>query len=212
VSKKKNRKHHKGAQGRPAADSAAGPLDAQDPAAAERRAQQLKEWRERKKRKEHKKTPAAVYAWGGLAAALVVAFVAGGVLLFTGGGSDASAVPTPTPRPDPRVAGLTPERTFVVEAGDSGQERGPYFEPRIIEARAGEVIEIVMKNVGSVAHNLVIAGLDDQYGTADDWITEPPTIHPGQEGAVIVKIDEPGQYRFHCEFHPVQQTGTLILR
>jgi plastocyanin len=114
------------------------------------------------------------------------------------------------------VNGLPIEETFTVEADDDGQATNTRFVPNVITAEAGHVIEITVPNIGSVAHNLRVAGLDGEYEPdaprSDDWITDPATIEAGQEGKVVVKIDEPGSYPFRCDFHALQQIGTLILR
>ena len=36
-------------------------------------------------------------------------------------------------------------------------------------------------------------------------------IKPGETGRVVLKIDEPGTYRFRCAFHPTFEIGTLTL-
>jgi len=54
------------------------------------------------------------------------------------------------------------------------------------------VVEIRMINVGSVAHNLRVSGVDKEYATRDDFLTDPGTIKEGEEGSVLVKIDDPG--------------------
>ena len=111
--------------------------------------------------------------------------------------------------PDSRVAGLTPNASLEIEAGDAGQATGTYFEPSDPTAAAGDVIELTLTNVGSVAHNLRISGLDKRMNTADDWDT--PVIAGGDETSIIVKIDEAGVYPFLCDLHPTTQTGVLTL-
>ena len=68
-----------------------------------------------------------------------------------------------------------------------------------------------------MTHNLRITGVDEEYGTADDFVTTPPDqasalIKPGESGFVVVRIDKPGQYAFRCDIHPNIQLGTLIVR
>jgi plastocyanin len=176
-----------------------------------RREEQKREWQQRKKAKERKKTPASVYAWAAAGVATVAIVGVAIFLLVQGGGDDSSASSAITPTPDSRTAGLPVDQTAEVEAGDAGQATAPYFEPNELTARAGEVIEITMVNVGSVAHNLRVSGADKEYDTRDDFLTEPGTIQPGEEGIVKVKIDEPGLYPFRCDFHAQQQIGDLII-
>lgn len=193
----------------PAASSEA----AGDPAAAERRAQQIREWEKRKREKERPRRSLAPFLWGGSMLGLVAA-TGLAVVLLAGGDDDSSPV-GPSATPDRRVAGLPIDETFTVEADDDGQAINPIFVPNTITAEAGQVIEIVVPNIGSVAHNLRLAGLDGEYEPdapgSDDWITDPATIEAGEEGRVVVKIDQPGSYPFRCDFHALQQIGTLIL-
>ncbi len=185
---------------------------------AARRAQQKREWAEQKHGKERAAGDSiAPLVWAGSGIAAVVVAVIVGVVLIAGGGGS-SSTPGPSPTPDPRLGGAPPAETFNVSATDDGVAINPRFVPNVITAKAGEVFQINVKNDGSSAHNLVIAGLDDTYDTADDWVTRDPNntnnpavIEPGDTGTVQVKIDVPGTYKFHCVLHPVQQTGTLIL-
>ncbi|HUF53108.1 MAG TPA: cupredoxin domain-containing protein [Dehalococcoidia bacterium] len=181
---------------------------------AARRAEQKREWAQRKRKKEGAARSTAPYIWGGGLAAVIALAVVGGVLLFSGGGDNRESDPSPTVREDPRVAGLPIDVTLTVNMDDSGQNVNPRFEPSTITAEAGQVVEIIAPNIGSVAHNLRLAGLNGEYEAgaprSDDWVTTPESVDPGDEGRVVVKIDEPGNYPFKCDFHPTQ-VGTLIL-
>jgi plastocyanin len=199
---------------RPQADAeaqTAGLTPEQQAEAEARREQQKLEWQQRKKAKERKKTPTAVYAWAGGIVATVAVVAVAVFLLLQGGGDDSSASSGITPTPDRRVAGLPVDQTIEVEAGDAGQATGTFFEPGELAGQAGQVIEIKVTNIGSVAHNLRVSGTDSEYDTRDDFLSEPGTIDPGEEGIVTLKIDEPGAYPFRCDFHSQQQIGTLIL-
>ena len=48
-------------------------------------------------------------------------------------------------------------------------------------------------------HGLRFSGADRQYGTSDDYVTEPPTLGPGEEGTVVIRFDSPGEYEFRHE-------------
>jgi plastocyanin len=177
----------------------------------ERRARQKMEWAAQKKQRERKPLPVALYAWiatggAGIAAVVVVAF-----LLLSGGGSGGS--PEPTPTLDPRVSDQPIAETIEIDA--VGAESGSTFDPASIRGPAGEVIEILITNVGTVSHAMRVSGPDGEYGDeqvpGDDFVAEPFAIKPGETGRVLVKIDEPGSYPFQCDFHPDTQKGTLIL-
>ncbi len=126
------------------------------------------------------------------------------------GGPATGSVALPTP--DPRVAGQSPAAYLQIEANDQGQATNPTFSPSSVTAKAGTVTEIVVKNVGSVNHNLRVSGPDMAYETGDDFVSSPGAIPPGSEGRVLVRIDKPGTYPFRCDFHPDQQLGSLVLQ
>lgn len=160
-----------------------------------------------KKQQRHGPKPATL-AWIAAAIAVVI-----GVGLFAylalSSDSDSELGTVVSATPDSRVAGLTPNATLAIEAGDAGQATGTYFAPDDPVATAGDVIEVTLTNVGSVAHNLRISGLDKQMNTADDW--ETAVIEAGDETSIVIKIDEPGAYPFWCDLHPTTQTGVLTL-
>src|SRR3972149_11987263 len=95
-------------------------------------------------------------------------------------------------------------------ADAEGQQVTPRFVPTTIEGKAGEVLEIDIRNVGTVAHNLRVSGSDKEYDTRDDFASA--AVQAGKEVKLLLKIDDPGSYPFRCDFHPDQQRGTLILR
>ncbi len=183
------------------------PLD--EAAATARREQQRREWALQKRAKERKPIPVALYAWlggGGLAIAGVFILI---FVVLSGGDSDST--PAVSATPDPRVAGEPIAQTVEISATDQGQNVNPRFSVTTIVGRAGEVIEIRMTNNGTVAHNLAVAGEDGEYGTRDDWITNPESVKAGEVGVVRVKIDTPGTYDYQCDFHPQAQVGQIVL-
>lgn len=179
---------------------------------AERRAQQKAEWAARKKKEERQPVSVTTWAWiGGVAGAVVIVGVVGFLVLSGGSDSDGAAEPTATA--DPRVDGLPIAETIELEAG--GAESGSYFQPSQITGPAGEVIELVITNTGTVSHNLRLSGEDGEYGDdrnpGDDFLSDPYAIKPGESARALVKIDKAGSYPFQCDFHPLDQKGTLVL-
>ncbi|MCH7484694.1 MAG: hypothetical protein IIA90_06050 [Chloroflexi bacterium] len=216
---KKNRKrreitrHQKEQRQAKAAAAGEGPRDSVEEAADDdapedeastikRRADQKHEYEKRKRAKARGSQPLAPYFWGGGVIAVVALAVLGGFLLLGGGGDGGGATPAPSATPDPRIAGLPIDQTITVDSDDDGQNVNPRFIPNAISGNAGDVIEIINPNIGSVPHNLRFAGLDGEYDTADDWLTDPPTIFAGDTGRVVVKFDEPGVYPFKCASTP----------
>ncbi len=155
-------------------------------------------------------------AW--VAAALVavggIAFIA--VVVLSGSDNSGPAVITPSRTPDPRVgtATTTAGQSFVVEA--AGDPNTAVFIPTSLQGKAGAVIEIIAKNTGTVAHNVRVSGPNKTFEPdeprSDDFVSDPLTIQPGQEGRVRLKLDQPGAYPFRCDFHPVLQIGTLTIQ
>ncbi len=107
--------------------------------------------------------------------------------------------------PDPRVAGLPVDDTMSVNVNDVN------FSSTELSGNAGDVIEILVTNTGTISHNMVVAGLDDEYDTGDDFEPQPFAIQPGETGRLVVKLDPPDAYRFRCAFHPTIEFGTLTL-
>ena len=141
-----------------------------------------------------------------LIAAPVVAIGAAilAVLILTSGSSGTTG-PAREVAPDQRVAGQTPAASFSIDVDDVS------FSPSTISAKAGDVIELVVTNTGTISHNLRVSGPDRKYGTSDDFESEPFAVGPGETGRTVVKIESPGTYPFRCDFHPALQIGTLVL-
>jgi plastocyanin len=113
------------------------------------------------------------------------------------------------------VASPTPEagiRTIRIEAGDQGQpELDSFFDPSILTIQAGEKVRVEVQNTGSISHNLRIAGIDGQYQTDDDFVSEPMIITPGEAGTLDVQIDTPGTYAIRCDSYPQVHFGSLTV-
>jgi hypothetical protein len=140
----------------------------------------------------------------------IIALIGVGALVLSGGSSseDASGSAA-TPTPGPRVAGATPSSSVTVEADDDGQNVNTRFNPNVVEGDPSEVLEILVKNVGSVAHNLRVSGEDKEYDTPDDFPSR--VLQPDKETSLLVRIDTQGSYPFRCDLHPELQVGTLVI-
>lgn len=178
---------------------------------AVRREEQKREWAQQKRAEERaaSRSFAPLLAAGGVIVTLAIVIPVV-LLVATGGGSD-SASATPIVTPDARVAGEVPVATFAVSADDDGQNINPRFSPNNFVAKAGEVFEIDVKNDGSVFHNLVVDGGDGDFGTRDDFISNPSRIEAAGSAKVLAKLVKAGTYNFRCDFHPDAQTGTITV-
>ena len=72
------------------------------------------------------------------------------------------------------------------------------FDPDALDLKSGAAT-ITITNSGSAEHNLTIEGLK----VSKD-------VKPGTTVSVNLTA-KPGTYKFHCEYHPTQMTGTVTV-
>lgn len=102
------------------------------------------------------------------------------------------------------------------------------YTPRVIEARAGELIEIVIQNVESLVHDFTIDEIDADLHIS--YLGGLGTHEHSEEaneadlhfaltvtgsGVVHVRVHEPGVYEFYCSVpghREAGMVGTLIIR
>jgi plastocyanin len=180
--------------------------------AAERRARPAK-----KRPRRHAGRRLRVSPWLAVVPLLAAGVAVVAFLVLSGGSSGGDSAP-PEATPDPRVAGLTPNVTIDIEASDRGAgAEDSFYNPTEVEAKAGDVIDFVVTNTGTVTHNLRLSGPNGVYDVdtsgkkGDDFEMPPNVIKPGETQHLVVKIDAPGSYPFRCDFHPQYQKGTLVL-
>ena len=65
-----------------------------------------------------------------------------------------------------------------------------YFEPTVIEGKAGQKVKLELKNEGKVDHSFTV-----------DSEKIDKTISPGDEAEVTVTIPKSGVVSFYCKFH-----------
>ncbi len=103
----------------------------------------------------------------------------------------------------------------------TGEEEGPtldvvmrdnLFEPATLTVEAGQTVAIRVENRGSAIHNLHVAGADNLFDEGgDDVVSDPDTMRGGDTGELSVTLDQPGAYRFRCDFHPSVMTGEIVV-
>ncbi len=88
-----------------------------------------------------------------------------------------------------------------------------FFEPNVFTVGAGQLVTFDIINDGVLIHNMHIAGPDGEYGTADDIVSTPDRVSPG-ETAVLewTAPEEPGIINFRCDFHPGVMVGTITVQ
>ncbi|MBI1886575.1 MAG: cupredoxin domain-containing protein [Chloroflexi bacterium] len=131
-------------------------------------------------------------AFSRLCIAVVLFGVAISLAACTGSGADDTQLQIP---PGALVVDVT--------LGDS------YFRPDRLTVPAGEVVAVRLVNEGGFVHNMRIAGVDDEYDTADDLVSVPDVVKPGKSGLLVASL-RPGVYNFRCDFHHTVQFGVLV--
>ena len=89
--------------------------------------------------------------------------------------------------------------------------RGAAYNGNNLEIPLGQATTIRVENQDGQPHNLRIAGVDGQYGTEDDAVTNPETISGGEQGEVIFAPQVPGAYTFRCDFYPGSMGGRITV-
>lgn len=88
---------------------------------------------------------------------------------------------------------------------------GAAFQGNTVKAALGQLTTIRITNRDQLTHNLRIAGLDGQYDTEDDAVTEPAAIDPGASGELSFAPAVRGAYTFRCDYHPGTMGGQIIV-
>ena len=77
-----------------------------------------------------------------------------------------------------------------------------YFEPTVIQGKAGQKVTLELKNEGKVEHSFVI-----------DSQNIDQTIQPGEDAKVTVTIPSSGSVSFYCKFHKSEgMAGALAVK
>jgi plastocyanin len=136
---------------------------------------------------------------------------------------DDDEVPPPTPTPPdvtpaatiaPQPDSPQPLEDEVVEAVDGVIDvtmGDNFFTPNNLKAPLGEPLTIRLVNEGRAIHNLRIAGADGEWNTADDIVSDPAMVAGGETAVVEWTPEIPGAYTFHCDFHPTEQGGQIVV-
>jgi len=122
----------------------------------------------------------------------LVVLVAGGCGSGYGGGGGGTS--TESGGDQRSIAGVQANDHGTKAVEDSGKTEVElddfYFEPTVLEGKAGEQVELELKNEGDTAHSFTI----DSQGV-------DKVIEPGDEAEVMVTIPKSGVVSFYCKFH-----------
>ncbi len=102
------------------------------------------------------------------------------------------------------------EAARTVEIEVTGAEGDAAFVPDSIELGPGETVKLLVRNTGSISHSVRVEGADGVYETGDDFVSEPEIIQPGEEGTLIVRLDEEGEFEFKDPTAP-RAIGTIVV-
>ncbi|MCA9830327.1 MAG: copper-containing nitrite reductase [Dehalococcoidia bacterium] len=120
----------------------------------------------------------------------------------------------PTTTATATAAATTAAATAEVLSGDIPVEmRDNSFAPKTMTVAAGSTVTFQLDNVGKAIHNMQIANSAGDYDAADAVKSDPELIRPGEKGELEWKVPaKAGTYKFRCEIHPVEMTGTLTVK
>jgi plastocyanin len=85
------------------------------------------------------------------------------------------------------------------------------FVQNYLRIPLGESVTIRVTNNDQIPHSLRLAGLDGQFDTEDDAVTNPPQITGGNAGEITFAPLSAGAYTFRCDFHPAQMGGQIVV-
>ena len=141
---------------------------------------------------------------------------AAGILTVTGeGDSNIFAVEGGIPTGDAGGHDMTPPSPVAgVPVADGAtlkiEMKDNVFGTKAISATAGSNVTFDLENVGKVPHNMRIAPLDGNYDSPDSVVTDPEIVSPAKSGTLKWEVPKaPGTYKFRCDIHPTEMTGTI---
>ena len=127
--------------------------------------------------------------WVSIAFAVLLGLVSMVLVASCGGGGDESSEGGTTTigdvaANDHGTKTVSGENKVEVELDDD------YFEPTVLEGKAGERVTLELKNEGSSEHNLTI-----------DELQIDQDVEPGDETEVEVTFPDSGTLTFYCKYH-----------
>jgi plastocyanin/mono/diheme cytochrome c family protein len=110
----------------------------------------------------------------------------------------ATETATATPAGSPPAASTQ----ITIDATDNKFDKSQLAIP------AGQQVTLTFNNKGAAIHNWHLLNVKDSQGQ------EPQTklLPGGQSETITFTITQPGTYQFHCDVHPTEMTGTLVVQ
>lgn len=158
--------------------------------------------------------------WRGLAAATLLTGALFGVAACGDDDDDSAATePRPTNTLSSGGAGETPTVRATAsddEDGEGGESLtlttpdDNRFDKAELKAAANTNITVEYRNDSAIPHNVHF--FDGKDATAASLGATDVITGPGKEDSVTFKTGGPGRYFFHCDVHPAQMTGVLVVQ
>ncbi|HEU4758959.1 MAG TPA: plastocyanin/azurin family copper-binding protein [Dehalococcoidia bacterium] len=117
----------------------------------------------------------------------------------------AAAAPSPTPAPPTPVTG-----PLSIQMGDNFFQLDSQHNPTL-SVKVGQTVTVTLKNNGANGHNMRAAGDDNTFNSPDDAVSNPLLIVGGSQGALEFTFTKAGTYDYHCDFHPNDMKGQVIV-
>ncbi len=112
-------------------------------------------------------------------------------------------------QPSPGTGGETvavgPTGMIAVEMQDDR------FVQNRIEAEVAQAVTVNLTNAGNNIHNMHITGVDTQYETSDDVVSNPDPVRGEETATLSFNFAQAGTYEFRCDFHPTNMIGSIIV-
>ncbi|MBI2767258.1 MAG: nitrite reductase, copper-containing [Chloroflexi bacterium] len=118
---------------------------------------------------------------------------------------------TATPAATAAPAGSTGAAPAAVTIKEDLKDNS-FSAPQVTVA-AGQKVTFTIANTGLLPHNMHIADAKGSYDGAGNVVSSPEIINPAKTGTLEwTAPTTPGTYKFRCDVHPDQMTGTITVQ
>ncbi|MGH2583644.1 MAG: cupredoxin domain-containing protein [Dehalococcoidia bacterium] len=151
--------------------------------------------------------------------ALLIVSACGGDAAQTSAGTDQAAPASTATGTAGGSLGVASGSAATPANGSSATSAGPVsaltivatdniYTPAEFQVRAGEEFSVTLENHGQAIHDWRVRDVPNAEGK-DAGTALLPT---GQSQTIALTIEQPGDYAYYCEVHPVEMRGTLVVR
>lgn len=87
------------------------------------------------------------------------------------------------------------------------------FDPKTIAVKAGDSVMFDAVNVGKSRTTCASPPSTGNYDAQPGVVTNPEIINAGKSGMIEWKVPtQTGTYKFRCDIHPTEMTGTITVQ